>query len=101
MRSNRAGNGTRAIAALHPHGVTGRKRLGEPVDLFERQVVSEQLRAAADDDLASLGANRDDVQRLVRSARQTAALTDSVAREAVMLADHGAACRHEPARNEA
>src|SRR2546429_97592 len=95
MSSNRAGHGARAIAALHPHHVTWRERIGEPVDLFEGHLVSEQLRAASDDDLAGRGANRDDVQRLRISTRQAAALADGETREAVVLADDVAARRDQ------
>src|SRR5437899_2361000 len=79
MSSNRAGHGARAIAALHPHHVTWRERIGEPVDLFEGHLVSEQLRAAsADDGAVDAPEEIRLVLGAVAAAVQRAALRDRV-----------------------
>src|SRR6185503_310815 len=91
--NHRAGHRARAVAALHPHRVTGAEGggIGQPVDLFERHFVSEQLRAAPDHDFARLGADGDDVHWLAEAAGQSLPLAHRVACESGVLADHGPA----------
>src|SRR5207245_3219727 len=78
-------------------GVAGRARRGEPVDLLQRQLVSEQVAPRPDHDGTRLRLDRDDVHRLGEPAGKAAALPDGVAREAGVLAHHVAAYGHERA----
>src|SRR2546425_4382128 len=95
-----ARDGARPVTALHEDLVTRPRRIGEPVHLFQHDVVAEQLVSRADHDLAGLGPDGDDVHRTLEAAGQAAPLADGVAGESAVLAHHLSPDRDERAGGE-
>ena len=71
-------------------GNVRKRRVTQPVDVAQIDLVGLQRLARADDDARALGVEVDDIERLAGGNADAAALADRVAQDAVMAAEHAA-----------
>src|SRR6266513_2518767 len=87
------------MANPHAHTIANSGRITQPIHLTGDDAAAQELVARAYHDCALLRTNRDDVHRMRITTGDSASLADGVAREPVVLADHGTArCDNRSAR---